>query len=395
MSPTIYLDNAATSWPKPPQVMAAMHRFYEQAGGSPGRAGHARAVATYEIVHGVRVKLARLLGVDEPERMIHTLNGTDALNMAIKGVVRPGDHVIATAADHNSIRRPLNAMARDGMIDLTIAPVDAVGFVDPDDIRTAITPKTRLISCLHAGNVVGAIQPAEQIGRIAREHDCIFLLDAAQSIGVLDVNVPALFADLVAFPCHKSLLGPGGTGALYVGPRVLIKPWREGGTGADSESPTQPTEFPTWLEAGSPNTVGIAGLSAALDVADPVATLMHERKLVARLWRGLDGDDRFVLYGSTDLDRRVGVVSVNIVGMPPVDAAAALDRSFGIASRPGLHCAPLMHRAIGTHPEGTVRFSLGRYTTASEIDQLLDALQEIATPQRHRGTEKNYRCFVP
>jgi len=217
-----------------------------------------------------------------------------------------------------------------------------------------------------------------EIGRIAREHDLLFLVDAAQTAGVVDIDVEAMNIDLLAFPGHKSLLGPSGTGSLYVGKRAEIRPFREGGTGADSSYPTQPEEFPTRLEAGSPNTVGLAGLNAALDGLNPAQTLDHERKLIERMIRGLEGCDKVRIVGDALTSRRVGLVSLVIDAISPVDAAAILDESFGIAVRAGLHCAPYAHRALGTFPEGTIRVSLGWNTTEGEMDQLIAALREIA-----------------
>ncbi|MEK7730287.1 MAG: aminotransferase class V-fold PLP-dependent enzyme, partial [Planctomycetota bacterium] len=259
--PTVYLDNASTSWPKPRRVIDEMMRFMAEDGGSPGRGGHRQAVAAERIVRDVRVKLARLIHADDPKRIIHCLNGTDALNIALKGSLREGDHVVCNQLDHNSVSRPLEALAARKFISLTRVPVSGDGCIDPDVVRKAITSATRLVTSVHASNVTGIIQPVAEIGRIAREHDLLFLVDAAQTAGVVDIDVEAMYIDLLAFPCHKSLLGTSGTGALYVGKRADVRPWREGGTGADSIYPTQPEEFPTRLEAGSPNTAGLAGLN--------------------------------------------------------------------------------------------------------------------------------------
>lgn len=378
MRRTFYLDNASTSWPKPQRVIDEMVRFQADEGGSPGRGGHRMAVAAERIVRDVRVKLARLINADDPKRIIHCLNGTDALNIALKGSLREGDHVVCTQLDHNSVSRPLEAMAARKFITLTRVPIAGDGCVDPDAIRDAIIPATRLITTIHASNVTGIIQPVAEIGRVAREHDLLFLVDAAQAAGVVDIDIEAMNNDLLAFPGHKSLLGPSGTGALYVGKRAEIRPFREGGTGADSSYPTQPEEFPTRLEAGSPNTVGLAGLNAALAGLNPALTLAHERKLIERMIRGLEGCDKVRIIGDAPLNRRVGLVSLLIDGISPVDAAAILDESFGIAVRAGLHCAPYAHRALGTFPDGTIRVSTGWSTTDAEMDQLIAALREIA-----------------
>lgn len=411
----IYLDHAATSWPKPAAVMEAMRAFFDDAGGNPGRAGHRRALASQGVIETLRIKLARRLGGVDPQRVIFTLNGTDALNIAIKSTLRPGDHAITTQAEHNSVRRPLHGLARRGVITLTSVRVDGAGFIDPDDVRRALTPKTRLVACLHVSNVTGTVQPVADIGAIVREHgEARLLVDAAQSAGLLDVSPAALNADLVAFPGHKALFGPPGTGVLLVGPRAKLEPFREGGTGTDSENPLQPEDLPTRLEAGTPNTVGLAGLSAAVDLLDTPAALdslnlptapgpiapppspglldspalpglhaahsafAHEQRLLSRLIEKLAGHDRLRLHGPLDVRRQVGVLSMSIKGMDPQDAAAILDDSFDIATRPGLHCAPDMHRALGTHPEGTLRASLARCTTEAEIDAFAAAVIQIA-----------------
>lgn len=374
----IYLDNAATSWPKPQRVIDAMREFLVEHGGSPSRAGHRLSIAADRVVRDVRVKLARLFNVDDSDRIIHCYSCTDALNIAIKGAVTEGDHVICSDLDHNSVLRPLQAMCDAGYITLTRLPVTAAGQLDPDAVRVALTPKTKLVAAIHASNVTGVIQPVEAIGRIAREADVLLLLDAAQSAGVLDIDVEAMNIDLLAVPGHKSLLGPSGTGALYAGPRAELRPFREGGTGADSITPTQPTEFPTRLEAGTPNTVGLAGLSAALDGLTPAVVLAQERELVSRLAEAVSGDDRILIEGGWSSSRCVGVMSLSIVDISPVDAAAILDESFGVAVRPGLHCAPHIHRTLGTFPDGTIRVSPSTSTTPEEMDTVASALREIA-----------------
>lgn len=380
MRNTVYLDNGATSWPKPECVRREMVRFLEEDAANPGRAGHRMAIATERMLDDVRGKLARLFDAPEPERMIFALNCTDALNMAIKGVLREGDHVITSTLEHNSVSRPLQAMAEAGHIELTRVSMVDGGFIDPDAVRRAMTARTRLVAVTHCSNVLGTIQPAEEIGRIAREHDVLFLLDVAQSAGLLDVSVWRMNVDLLAFPGHKALLGPAGTGGLYAGERVDPKPWREGGTGGDSSSPTQPHVYPYWLEGGTPNTVGIAGLSAALDyVAEqgPAKMLAHERALARRLAEGLAGDERFASLGASDYSRRTGVVTLTVNGLAPHEAGAILDESFGIAVRPGLHCAPYVHRELGTFPDGALRVTPGPFNADADIDYLVNALRRI------------------
>src|SRR5918911_1844969 len=260
----IYLDNAATSFPKPESVYRALDAFARQSLANPGRAGHKMALAAERALDDCRHLLNQLFRGEGPERFVFTLNGTDALNMAFKGVLAEGDHVITSDLEHNSVSRPLRKMELDGRITLTRVRADGGGTIDPDDVRRAVTPRTRLLALTHASNVLGTVQPVAEVGRLARERGLLFLVDAAQTAGVVPIDVQALNIDLLAFPGHKSLLGPTGTGALYVGPRARLRAWREGGTGGDSSSEIQPAEFPYFLEGGTPNVLGIAGLSAGI-----------------------------------------------------------------------------------------------------------------------------------
>ena len=375
----IYLDNAATSWPKPPGVSEAMTRFLAEDAGSPDRSGHRMAATAERIVMDVRIKLAKLFGVKDPLRIVFGLNCTDALNMALKGALREGDHVVTTQLEHNSILRPLRAMVDAGRITMTMLPLTAEGCTEPDAFREALTPATRMLATLHASNVTGIIQPISEIGRVAREADCLLLVDAAQSAGLVKIDVNAMNIDLLAFPGHKSLHGPTGTGGLYVGERADLNPWREGGTGGDSIHPTQPEEFPTWLEAGTPNVVGLAGLNAALEELDPPRNLKLVERLAKRLIQSVEEDERFRLVGLPRREIGVGVVSLVVLGTAPEEVAAILDESFDIAVRPGLHCAPFVHRALGTFPDGTVRVSPGPANTTEDIDTLLSAIRKIVT----------------
>ncbi|MCP4247993.1 MAG: aminotransferase class V-fold PLP-dependent enzyme [bacterium] len=375
----MYLDNASTSWPKPPAVAAAMQRYLEDNGASPGRAGHRAAVEAERLVNDTRRKLTELFGGDNPDRMIFCPNCTDALNMALKGALAEGDHVVTTVLEHNSVSRPLQAMTDAGWITQTRVACNGEGVIDPDDVACAITPKTRLIACTHASNVLGTMQPIEAVGRLAREHELLLLLDAAQTAGVVDISVRRMNVDLLAFPGHKSLLGPSGTGGLYVGSRAELRPWREGGTGGDSASPTQPSELPHRLEAGTPNTLGIVGLGAALEVLEPAANLAHERAMLTRLIEGISANPRIRILGSASAEHRVGTLSLVIDDLAPEEAAAVLDEAFGIAVRGGLQCAPQTHQALDTYPEGTLRISPGWQTTTEQIDRTVDALGQLAT----------------
>lgn len=376
----IYLDNAATSFPKPESVYRALDQFARTSLANPGRAGHKMALASEHMLDDCRHRLNRFFNGKWPERFVFTLNGTDALNMAFKGVLKTGDHVITTNLEHNSVSRPLVAMEKAGLITLTRIAADKGGTVDPDAIRKAIGPKTRLIAVTHASNVLGTVQPVAEIGRIAHEHDLVFLVDAAQTAGVIPIDIQAMQIDLLAFPGHKSLLGPTGTGVLYVAPRIQLGPWREGGTGGDSATPTQPAEFPYFLEGGTPNVLGIAGLAAGLQYVESEGLAKihkHETDLTERLWARLDEIGGFEVFGHRDMSKRVGTISFRSEALAATEIGAILDQAFEIAIRPGLHCAPYIHKSIGSYPDGLVRVSPGAFNTIDDIDRLADALNEV------------------
>jgi cysteine desulfurase family protein len=377
----IYLDNAATSFPKPEAVYQALDRFARQSLANPGRAGHKMALAAEHALDEGRHLLNQFFHGQGPERFVFTLNCTDALNMALKGVLADGDHVITTDLEHNSVSRPLRALELAGRISLTRVRADGGGTIDPDDVRRAVTPRTRLVALTHASNVLGTVQPVAAVGRLAREHGLTFLVDAAQTAGALPIDVQALHIDLLAFPGHKSLLGPTGTGALYAGPRVRLRAWREGGTGGDSASETQPGELPHFLEGGTPNVLGIAGLAAGVRYVQERGLEeihAHEVQLTERLWRRLDELGGYEVFGHRDPGRRVGTLSFRSAALPAAELGAVLDQAFDVAVRPGLHCAPYVHRALGTFPEGTVRVSPGPFNTPEDIDHLARALAEVA-----------------
>jgi cysteine desulfurase family protein len=376
----IYLDNAATSFPKPEAVYQALDRFARQDLANPGRAGHKMALAAERALDDGRHLLNQFFHGEAPERFVFTLNCTDALNMAFKGVLQDGDHVITTDLEHNSVSRPLRAMELAGRISLTRVRADGGGTIDPDAVRRALTPRTRLIALTHASNVLGTVQPVAEVGRIARERDVLFLVDAAQTAGVVPIDVQALHIDLLALPGHKSLFGPTGTGALYVGPRARVGAWREGGTGGDSSSETQPREFPYFLEGGTPNVLGVAGLSAGVKYVTErglESIHQHETELIARLHRRLEEMDGFQVFGHGQWTRRVGTLSFRCEALPATELGGILDQAFDVAIRPGLHCAPYIHRSLGTFPEGTVRVSPGLFSSTEDIDRLIGALTEI------------------
>ncbi len=375
-----YLDNAATSFPKPEGVYAAMDHFARHSLANPGRSGHRMALESEHALGNARHRLNRFFNGRNPDRWAFTLNCTDALNMAFKGALNDGDHVITTTLEHNSVSRPLVAMSVAGRITLTRVTADAGGTIDPEAIRAAIGPKTRMVAMTHASNVLGTVQPVAEVGRIAREHNLLFLVDAAQTAGVLPIDVQTACIDLLAFPGHKSLFGPTGTGALYVGTRANLRPWREGGTGGDSLTPTQPTDFPHHLEGGTPNVLGVAGLVAGLDFVEErgvEAIRKHEVELCDRLRHALLELPGFELFGHADPSRRVGALSFRCEVLSAIELASVLDEKFNIAVRPGLHCAPYIHKALGTAPDGLLRVSPGPFTTNADIDHLIDALTQI------------------
>ena len=378
----IYLDNAATTFPKPEIVYKTMDTFYRTLGANPGRSGHRMAVAAEKEIEDTRNIVARLFGIKDSKRLILTFNATDAINMGIKGLLKPGDHAITTYLEHNAVSRALNGLEKRNIITVTKVRNSPEGLIDPVDIKNVITSKTRLIVMAHAPNALGTVQPIREIGRIARENNILFMVDAAQTAGVCEIDVDACYIDMLAFTGHKGPLGPTGTGGLYVGERLTLDPWREGGTGFEPASLSQPEELPFKLESGTPNTVGIAGLRAGIEfvLSKGISTIRsHEQKLTDKLIQALKHDQRFVLYGTTDISKKVGILSINVKGFKPSEVGAILDQSFDIAVRPGLHCAPFAHQMMDTFPDGTVRISPGCFNTEDDIDQLITALDKIAS----------------
>ncbi|HKE00963.1 MAG TPA: aminotransferase class V-fold PLP-dependent enzyme, partial [Planctomycetota bacterium] len=373
--------HAATSWPKPPQVLEAWARFHREVAGSPGRGAHAGSLEATRRVERVRRELTDLLGGADARRCVFTPSCTHAMNLAFHGALRPGDHAIATALDHNAALRPLAAMEAEGRIALTIVDASRDGFVSPDAIRAAVRPATRLVVATHAGNAFGTIQDVAAFAEIAHAAGARVLLDAAQSAGVIPIDARALGADLVAVPSHKSLLGPAGAGALLVAPDVDLAPDRFGGTGMDSTSLTPPVAWPASFEPGTGNAAGVVAWGEGIRVATEdglAAVAAHERSLLARLEAGLAAIPRVTRYATRDLERRVGVLSCSVEGHDPAEVAAILDASFGIAVRAGVLCAPRAAAAVGAPASGFVRISVGRTTTPADVDAAIDALRAIA-----------------
>jgi cysteine desulfurase/selenocysteine lyase len=377
----IYLDNAATSFPKPAGVLRDALETYLQFGVSPGRGSYDLANEARQLVNATRERLAAFFGAPDPSRVIFTSNASDALNIVLQGLLKRGDHVVSTRLEHNSVLRPLHHLHLNGTIDYDLVPFDSHGYVDPDAIAAAIRPATRLVVVTHASNVLGTVQPIADIGRICRERGVAFVIDAAQTAGVLPVDMEACSAAAIAFTGHKSLLGPTGIGGLVLAPGIQIEPTRFGGTGIDSDSLIHTPAFPHRLECGTLNVLGIISLSASLDFIENqgMATLhAREAALLRRLHDGLRQIPGVDLCCGDDLSRHVALLTANVRGVDPEDAGNILDGDFGIAVRVGLHCAPLVHEDLGTSPRGGVRFSLGPFNTGAHIDRALAAMAAIA-----------------
>ncbi len=380
----IYLDNAATSWPKPPQVLAAMARFLTEVGANPGRSGHRLSVEAGRIVYAAREAVAELFHAPDPLRVVFGMNATEGLNLALRGLLRPGDHVVTSSMEHNSVMRPLRALERE-RVSVTVVPCSPEGFLDPQAVLSALRPETRLVVLNHASNVTGTLLPVTEVGRaLHRMGGPLLLVDAAQSGGAVPIDMQADGIDLLAFTGHKSLYGPTGTGGLIIGDRVPLEEFRpliRGGTGSRSEREEQPDFLPDMCESGTPNAVGLAGLEAGVRWVlerGVEALRAHEVELTQRLSDGLREIPGVTVYGPDDARLRTAVVSFNIAGMEPSEVGMRLDEEYGIMCRVGLHCAPAAHRTIGTFPAGTVRFALGAFTTREEVDAALRAVARLA-----------------
>ncbi|MRR37869.1 aminotransferase class V-fold PLP-dependent enzyme [bacterium] len=384
----VYLDNAATSWPKPEAMMEAMIRFNGTVGANPGRSGHSLSIEAARVLMDTREALADLFGADDSLRIILTKNATEALNTAIFGMLARGDHVITSGMEHNSVMRPLRALYSEG-VEVSTIPCSDLGELDPQDIIPLIRKNTRAVITTHASNVTGTIMPISSIGDITRKNGILLCVDASQTAGAVPIDVRAMNVDLLAFTGHKSLLGPQGTGGLYLreGLEDTIRPLMHGGTGSRSESEIQPDFMPDKYESGTPNTIGIAGLGSGVRFIRETGIETIRRKeqaLTSRILAGLESIPGIRIYGVRDPGRQTAIVSFSLAGLSPSDIVFQLDEDFGVMARPGLHCAPSAHKTMGTFPEGTVRFSPGFFTTCEEIDHALDALVKIAGSSRTR-----------
>jgi len=378
-SGSVYFDNAATTYPKPESVYLEVDRFMREVGGSAGRSGHRRALDTGRMVFSARAALADLIGASDPLRLAFTKNATEAINIAIRGALKPGDHVVTSSVEHNSVMRPLEAL-RDIGVEYSVAQCRSDGSLDPGAISASMLPRTALVVINHASNVTGAVLPVEDAAEIAHSSGALLLVDAAQTAGRRPLDVGSGGIDMLAFTGHKELFGPQGTGGLYVRDGLEVRPLMYGGTGSHSSSLEQPREMPDACESGTLNAPGIAGLAAGVDhvVRTGLEEIIgHERELTERLIEGLRGLRGVRVHGPGDPDARVGIVALTFDDITPTGAADTLDRRYGISCRAGLHCSPMAHRTIGTLRTGALRVSFSNMNQTGEVDYFLDCLGEM------------------
>ena len=386
MDDLVYLDNAATSFPKPNAVYTFMDQFYRRFGVNPGRSGFDLCVEAGDLLEGTRKSLAAFFGGRNPSRLVFSYNSTDALNIAIFGLLERGDHAVTTTLEHNSVLRPLHHLSDDEGVEVDYVPFDERGFVDPDDFKGRFRDNTRLVVVNHASNVIGTVQPVKEIGRLCRERGIPFLIDASQTAGKIPIDIQELNVDIVAFTGHKSLLGPTGIGGLYVEEGIEIRHTRAGGTGVRSAVRRHLDEYPWRLEYGTTNVVGVAGLSAGLlwlqeKGLDEVHR--HEMALATRLRDGLRGIEGVIGYCQDNLTDHIAVLVFNVEGVEASNTGTMLDVEHGVACRTGLHCAPLVHEGIGTSViHGAARFGVGPFNTETDIDRALDGVREIAANRK-------------
>ena len=381
----IYLDYAATSWPKPKEVQRAMCDFLEYSGGNPGRSGHRLSISAARIVFNAREAVANLFHVTDPLGVIFTANVTHALNLALYGLLKPGDHVVTSSIEHNSVMRPLRALEKQG-IKLTVVQCKMDGCLDLDLWRASVTPGTRLVVVTHASNVMGTVLPVKEIAAIAHQAGALILVDSAQTAGVIPIDQPDMGIDLLAFTGHKGLYGPTGTGGLVIGEGVdtsQLQPVVRGGTGSRSEFEEQPDMLPDKYESGTANSVGIAGLGAGVRWIQSIGVesiRAREVELNELLLSGLKNIPGITVYGPSDPEKRTAVVSCRVAGQNVSEVGLRMDDEFGILCRVGLHCAPSAHKTIGTFPEGTIRLAPGIFTSPEDIRTVIAAFEKAAAP---------------
>ena len=375
-----YFDNAATTFPKPEVVYRKIMEAMEGYGANPGRSGHKLALKMNRGIYDTRLSLSQLFNIENPMNLIFTFNCTESLNLAIKGLLKPGDHVITTSMEHNSVLRPIKYMEKFG-VETTIVSANLLGEINPDDIKNSIKKNTKLIVTTHISNLTGTIMPIKEIGDIAKEKGILYLVDAAQSAGVYSLDVTSMNIDMIAFPGHKGLLGPQGTGGLYIKEGLEIQETLQGGTGSMSESLLQPDMSPDRYESGTPNGPGIIGLGAGVEYIKSKGIdniRKHEESLTKYFLEEASKINGIKLYGPCDINKQAAVVSLNIKDYDSSEIAYILDEQYDIMVRPGLHCAPLAHKTIGTFDQGVVRFSFSPFNTMEEIEYAIKSLREIA-----------------
>lgn len=376
----IYLDNAATTFPKPEAVYDAVMDCMKNYCANPGRSGHKLAMKSAREIYDARENIAKLFNIDNPMNIVFTNNATDSLNLAIKGIVNSGDHIITTSMEHNSVIRPIKALEKLG-IENTIVQCDKDGFLDVKDLKKAIKPNTKLIVTTHASNVCGTLIDIKTVSEIAKLHNILYLVDASQTAGVYNIDLKEFYADMLAAPGHKGLLGPQGTGILYIREGLNINILKEGGTGSKSEDLFQPDLFPDKYESGTHNTPGIAGLNEGVKfiLKEGINKIKeHEEELCRYMLERLNEVPNIKIYGTKDANKRASVIAVNIGNMDSGEITFLLDNEYDIATRSGIHCAPLAHKTLGTFEQGAVRFSMGYFNTKEEIDKAIEALKEIS-----------------
>lgn len=378
----IYMDNAATTMRKPPEVIEAVVAAMSSMGNA-GRGAHGAALDASRVIYDTRCKLCQLFGGTNPKQVVFTANSTESLNIALKGILEPGDHVITTALEHNSVLRPLYELQKKG-VELTIVDSDPSGVLKYENVEPAIRENTKVIVCTNGSNLTGNLVDIKKIGEIAKKHQLLFVVDASQTAGVFDINVEEMHIDILCFTGHKGLLGPQGTGGLYVREGVHVNPLKSGGSGVQTYSKTHPAEMPTALEAGTLNGHGIAGLNAALTYLENEGLeniRKREQMLMRMFYEGVKDIPGVKIYGDFTAKERCAIVTLNIGDYDSSEVSDALLMEYDISTRPGAHCAPLMHEALGTVEQGAVRFSFSHYNTEEEIEIAIQAIKELATEE--------------
>ncbi len=386
MNDMIYLDNAATTYPKPKEIYDFMYEFYQKHGVNPGRSGYDATLKTEEVMYSTRKMLMEFFNGNNPNHLTFSYNASDSLNMIIMGMIEKGDHVVSTNLEHNSVLRPLNVLERDGVAERTYIPFDKKGYIQPDDIKKAIKKNTKMVIMNHGSNVIGTVQPIAEVGKICREKGVYFTVDVSQTAGAQNIDIDKMCIDLLAFTGHKCLMGPTGIGGSYIRENVPVKGTRFGGTGVRSAHPYHLEEFPYRMECGTLNIVGVAGLHAGqkwLQKEGVENIHKREMKLWNKLREGLSNIDKVKLYCANSEDYHNAVLSFNLEGWEAADVGTMLDVDYSIACRTGLHCAPLVHRQLGTEEmKGTVRFSIGPFNTEEHIHTAIVAVDDIAAIKR-------------